>query len=52
VNVHNVIQCLIIFGAMVALTKPLGWYMAKVYEGDLPRPVRWLRPIENLTYRI
>ncbi|HEY2369140.1 MAG TPA: potassium-transporting ATPase subunit KdpA, partial [Polyangiaceae bacterium] len=33
--------------ALVALVKPLGAYMARVYEGD----VRFLRPLERVAYR-
>lgn len=37
---------------LLALVKPLGEYMAKVYEGKLPAFVRWLAPVENLFYRL
>jgi K+-transporting ATPase ATPase A chain len=33
---------------LLAVTKPLGLYMAKVYDGSLG----WLRPVERLVYRI
>jgi len=51
-NTNNVIQCLFYLAALLALTKPVGWYMAKVYEGEIPGPMKWLRPIENLIYKI
>lgn len=51
-SLNNVIQCLIYFGGMLALTKPLGWYMAKVYEGDIPGPMKWVRPIEHFIYKL
>jgi len=51
-NTNNLIQCLIYLMAMLALTKPVGWYMAKVYEGDMPGPAKWLVPIERLIYKI
>jgi K+-transporting ATPase ATPase A chain len=38
--------------AVLALAKPLGWYMARVYEGDLPAFVRWFAPVENFFYRL
>ncbi|MBY0579425.1 MAG: potassium-transporting ATPase subunit KdpA [Burkholderiales bacterium] len=38
--------------ALLALAKPMGWYMAKIYEGNLPVFVRWLSPVENFLYRI
>ena len=51
-NTNNLIQCLFYLAAMLAVTKPLGWYIAKVYEGEAP----WLRRVfggfENLLYRI
>ena len=51
-NTNNLIQCVFYLAAMLAVTKPLGWYIAKVYEGEAP----WLRRVfggfENLLYRI
>jgi potassium-transporting ATPase potassium-binding subunit len=46
------IQLALYFGVLVALTKPLGAYMARVYEGKpcgLDRGLGWL---ERLTYRL
>jgi K+-transporting ATPase ATPase A chain len=37
---------------LLALVKPLGGYMARVYEGDLPAFARWMKPVENIFYRI
>ena len=37
---------------MLALTKPLGWYMAEIYEGKIPGPAKLLRPIERLAYKL
>jgi K+-transporting ATPase ATPase A chain len=34
--------------ALLAVTKPLGMYMVKVYEGSLT----WLRPVERLVYKL
>ncbi|HUL50697.1 MAG TPA: potassium-transporting ATPase subunit KdpA [Gemmatimonadales bacterium] len=34
--------------ALLLITKPLGVYMVKVYEGSLT----WLRPVERLLYRL
>lgn len=45
-------QLTLYFVAMLALVKPLGWYMARVYQGQpcgLDRPLGWL---ERLLYRI
>ncbi|HYL21824.1 MAG TPA: potassium-transporting ATPase subunit KdpA [Gemmatimonadales bacterium] len=34
--------------ALLLLTRPLGWYMLKVYDGSLT----WLRPVEGVLYRL
>ena len=33
---------------LLALTKPIGMYMVRVYDGSLT----WLRPVERLLYRL
>jgi K+-transporting ATPase ATPase A chain len=38
--------------ALLALAKPLGWYMARVYEDKPAGLNRWLAPAEKLIYRI
>ena len=49
---NGVIQLALFMGVLIALAKPLGAYMARVYEG---RPLfgldRLLGPVERLTYR-
>src|ERR1700687_1626967 len=50
-NTNNLIQCLFYVVAIFALAKPVGWYMAKVYEGQMPGPARWLVPFEGLIYQ-
>ena len=37
---------------LLALAKPLGWYMAKVYEGEPVGLNRLLAPVETLIYRL
>ena len=37
---------------LLLLVKPMGWYMARVYEGKTPTFMRWLAPVENLLYRV
>jgi len=37
---------------LLALAKPLGWYMARVYEGQSVGLNRWLSPVEGLIYRL
>jgi K+-transporting ATPase ATPase A chain len=46
------LQIALFLGVLLALVKPLGWYMARVYEGNLPALVRWLAPLENIFYRL
>lgn len=38
--------------ALGACALPLGRFMARVYEGRIPRVVAFLRPLERLTYRV
>ena len=51
-SANGLLQIALFLGVLLALTKPLGWYMAQVYEGKLPAFVRWMAPIENLFYRL
>ena len=46
----GVLQILVYFAVLLALTRPLGTYMAQVYEGrkTFLHPV--LRPLERLLY--
>lgn len=46
------IQIALYFGVLLALTKPLGAYMARVFEGKPCGLDRVLGPIERLIYRI
>ncbi|WP_283743384.1 potassium-transporting ATPase subunit KdpA [Sideroxydans sp. CL21] len=51
-STNGLLQITLYLGVLIALTKPLGWYMAQVYEGKLPVFVRWVAPAENLFYRL
>jgi K+-transporting ATPase ATPase A chain len=51
-SANGLLQIALFLGVLIALAKPLGWYMARVYEGKLPAFVRWIAPIENLCYRL
>jgi len=42
------LQCAVYVVVLIALAKPLGAYMANVYEGR----IRFLAPLENLVYRL
>lgn len=48
---NNVIQCVIYLAALLVLVKPLGTYMAWVYEGKPMRLDKLLNPIERIVYR-
>ncbi|MBI1826096.1 MAG: potassium-transporting ATPase subunit KdpA [Planctomycetes bacterium] len=45
-------QILLYLAVLILCAKPLGSYMAAVYEGATPRAVRWLQPVERLLYRL
>jgi potassium-transporting ATPase potassium-binding subunit len=45
-------QIALLFGLVIALAKPLGWYMARVYEGKPCGLDRALRFPERLVYRL
>ncbi len=38
--------------ALIGLVWPLGLYMARIYKGEIPGFMRWLKPAENLVYRL
>ena len=46
------LQIALLFGLVVALVKPLGWYMARVYEGKPCGLDRVFGPLERLVYRL
>ena len=45
-------QIVLYLGVLAACAKPLGSYMAAIYEGRTPGPARWLRPVESGIYRV
>ncbi|MFA6004400.1 MAG: potassium-transporting ATPase subunit KdpA [Elusimicrobiota bacterium] len=51
-NVNNVIQCGIYVLTVLALVKPVGTYMAWVYEGHVPFLERLFGPLERGIYRV
>ncbi len=40
------------FVVLFSLAYPLGVFMTRVMEGELPKRVMWLRPVEGLVYRM
>src|SRR5581483_10009073 len=51
-TVSGVLHILIYFGIILALTKPLGAYMAMVFSGESNVSKRYFRPVERAIYRI
>jgi K+-transporting ATPase ATPase A chain len=49
---NDIVQIIIYFGVLLLLAKPLGVYMARVYEGQPSGLDRVLGPVERLFYRI
>jgi potassium-transporting ATPase potassium-binding subunit len=49
---NGLLQIALYLGVLLALAKPVGYYMARIYGGKLPAFVRWMAPIENLFYRL
>lgn len=48
---NALLQILLFLLILLALIKPLGWYMAQVYEAKPIKFMRWMSPIERLIYR-
>jgi K+-transporting ATPase ATPase A chain len=51
-EIKGVLQILIYFAVILALTKPLGAYMAMVFEGRGSISKRFFAPVENVIFRI
>jgi K+-transporting ATPase ATPase A chain len=51
-NINGTFQILVYFGILLLLTKPLGLYMARVFQGEKTFLHPILRPIESGIYRI
>ena len=51
-NIYDWLQTLFFFAVLILLVKPLGTYMAKVYQGERTLLSPILSPCENLLYRI
>ncbi len=49
---NGLLQIALYFGLVLALVKPLGWYMARVYEGQPCGLDRVLGPLERMIYRL
>jgi potassium-transporting ATPase potassium-binding subunit len=51
-TINGWIQIIVLFLAVLAVTKPLGLYMFKVFSGERTWLSPVLRPVERVTYRI
>ena len=51
-NTNNLIQCALYLVALLILAKPLGFYMAHIFEGNIPALIKWIQPIERWIYKI
>ncbi len=51
-TINGLLQIALLLGALFLLVKPLGGYMARVYEGNPPAFLRWLLPLEHFFYRM
>ncbi len=50
--INSYLQIVIYFVVLIALVRPLGSYMARVYQGETTFLDKPLRPLENLIYRL
>ena len=51
-TMNAILQVLVLFIVLLALAKPLGWYMARVYEGKPFVLDRLFGPVERAMYRL
>ncbi|MFY4731285.1 potassium-transporting ATPase subunit KdpA, partial [Nitrospira sp. BLG_2] len=51
-TLNGFVQIAFYFVVLLALVKPLGWYMARVYEGQTCGLDRVVGPLERLVYRL
>jgi len=49
---NGILQILLLLTTLILLVKPLGWYMAQVYQGNPCGLDKILSPVERLIYRL
>lgn len=49
---NNIFQILFFLLTLLLLVKPLGHYIARIYEGDIPKAARFLTPLEKIIYKL
>jgi K+-transporting ATPase ATPase A chain len=47
-TIHGWLQIAVFSAAVLLITKPLGIYMLRIFDGSM----RWLRPVERVLYRL
>jgi K+-transporting ATPase ATPase A chain len=51
-TVNGYLQLGLYLVVLLALSWPLGVYMARIYQGEIPVFMRWLRPVERGLYKL
>ena len=51
-SINGLLQIGFFILSVLLAAKPMGLYMALIYEGKTPAFMRWLGPVENLLYRL
>jgi K+-transporting ATPase ATPase A chain len=51
-TVNGYLQLGLYLVVLLALSWPLGVYMARIYQGEIPVFMRWLRPVEQGLYKL
>ena len=49
---NDIFQIVLYFSVLLLLARPLGVYMARIYEGETLWPVCVLAPVERLFYKL
>ncbi len=49
---QDVLSLVIYFIGLIFLAYPLGTYISRVLEGDIPAFIRWLKPLEGIIYKV
>jgi K+-transporting ATPase ATPase A chain len=50
--INGLFQIALFLGVLLTTVRPMGYYMFRVYEGNLPVFMRWMQPAENFLYRL
>ncbi len=45
-------QAFFFLGILLVLSVPLGLYIKQIMQGNIPKWMRWMQPVERLIYRI